>query len=47
MNKLNVAEKFNAKKKVENNLETSNMGRPDLNDIEIVTSDQNIYYELR
>ena len=33
-------------KPVENNLKSNKEGTVDLNDVEVVTSDQNIYYEL-
>ena len=41
-----VFEKLNAVQKVEDNLKSNREAKEDLNDIEVVTYDQNIYYEL-
>ena len=41
-----VFEKLNAVQKVEDNLNSNGKAKADLNDIEVVTYDQNIYYEL-
>ena len=46
MAKSSVSEKLNEVKMVEDNIKRKNEMIPDLNDIEFVTSDQNIYYEL-
>ena len=46
MAQSSVSEKLNEVKMVEENLKRNNQTIPDLNDIEIVTSDQNIYYEM-
>ena len=43
---LSALERLNEIKTVENNLKPNDRRPPDLNDIEIVTADQNIYYEL-
>ena len=44
--KSSISEKLNEVKMVEDNLRRKNETTPDLNDIEFVTSDQNIYYEM-
>ena len=46
MAKSVVFEKLYEVQKVQNNLETTKKDAADLNDIEVVTSDENIYYEL-
>ena len=46
MVKSSVSEKLNEVKMLEDNLNRKNETIPDLNDIEFVTSDQNIYYEM-
>ena len=41
-----VFEKLNAVLKVEDNLKSNEKAKADLNDVEVVTADQNFYYEL-
>ena len=41
-----VFEKLNAVQKVEDNLKLNREAKADLNDVEVITADQNIYYEL-
>ena len=41
-----VFEKLNAVQKVEENLKSNGKDKADLNDIEVVTADQNVYYDL-
>ena len=39
-------ERLDEGRKAEEKVKTTNVTKPDLNDIEFVTSEQNIYYEL-
>ena len=41
-----VFEKLDAVQKLEDNLKSNGKAKADLNDIEVVTADENIYYEL-
>ena len=46
MAQSSASEKLNEVKMVEENLKRNNNTIPDLNDIEMLTADQNIYYEM-